>query len=78
MGNNHSNEVKVSKNTNSSNASSATAAIQIVGAGGLTREQQIMREEAKGMSRSASGANLQEQRYGNQFEPIEKLAKVCY
>jgi len=31
--------------------------------------------DAKGMLRSASGANLQEQRYGNQFMPIEKLAK---
>lgn len=39
-------------------------------------EASLQSEQKAGMTRSASGANLQEHRYGNQFQPIEKLAKV--
>lgn len=41
----------------------------------LTPAQKLAQSEVKGMTRSASGADIQEQRYGH-FMPIEKLAKV--
>lgn len=43
--------------------------------GPLTVEQRLIAAN-KGMTRTESGANLQEQRFGNQLQPIEKLAKV--
>lgn len=41
----------------------------------LTAAQKLAQSEVKGMTRSASGADIQESRYGH-FVPIEKLAKV--
>lgn len=41
----------------------------------LTPAQKLAQSETKGMTRSASGADIQESRYGH-FVPIEKLAKV--
>lgn len=41
----------------------------------MTVEQRLIAAN-KGMTRTESGANLQEQRFGNQLQPIEKLAKV--
>lgn len=41
----------------------------------LTAAQKLAQSETKGMTRSASGADIQESRYGH-FVPIEKLAKV--
>lgn len=38
--------------------------------------QKLAQNEIKGMTRSASGSEIGEQRYGSQFVPIEKLAKV--
>lgn len=77
MGNNHSNETKTASSTATKNVGLAHNQVTKVGVSAVleTPEMKLIKED-KGMSRSASGANLQEQRYGNQLQPIERLAKV--
>lgn len=87
MGNNHSNNDGGKGNNNGKNTtgglqftttSASSPSHSTVNGGGngpMTVEQRLIAAN-KGMTRTESGANLQEQRFGNQLQPIEKLAKV--
>lgn len=71
MGNNLSHE----SNKNRLNGSSGHETKTNSSGEHLTPAQKLAQNETKGMTRSASGADIQESRYGH-FLPIEKLAKV--
>lgn len=69
MGNNQS--VDSAKNSSPAGTSVSRRTNDIQNQG-----QKLAQSEMKGMTRSASGSEIGEQRYGSQFVPIEKLAKV--
>uniref|UniRef100_A0A336LLU8 CSON010384 protein n=1 Tax=Culicoides sonorensis TaxID=179676 RepID=A0A336LLU8_CULSO len=73
MGNNLSHESNKNKLNSSKNG--ASGSFERPSGEILTPAQKLAQSETKGMTRSASGADIQEQRYGN-FLPIEKLAKA--
>lgn len=87
MGNNHSNDhggkagsngdggVSLQFTSSSTTPTNGTGGGVGSGSGHMTTEQKLIAAD-RGMTRTASGANLQEQRFGNQLQPIEKLAKV--